>query len=75
MRLYEPTSGTIEFEGNDITRLKGSDLRELRRDMQMVFQDPYASLNPRKTVGSIVGEPFSCMGRSSATSARRRCRS
>ncbi|HEY6567825.1 MAG TPA: dipeptide ABC transporter ATP-binding protein [Actinomycetota bacterium] len=58
MRLYEPTSGTIEFDGNDITHLKGKELRELRRDMQMVFQDPYASLNPRKTVGSIVSEPF-----------------
>ena len=58
MRLYESTEGTIEFDGRDITRLKGGELRELRRDMQMVFQDPYASLNPRKTVGSIVGEPF-----------------
>jgi oligopeptide/dipeptide ABC transporter ATP-binding protein len=62
MRLYQPTSGTIEFDGNDITRLKGSELRELRRDMQMVFQDPYASLNPRKTVGSIVSEPFQLHG-------------
>ena len=58
MRLYDSTEGTIEFDGNDITHMKGNDLRELRRDMQMVFQDPYASLNPRKTVGSIVGEPF-----------------
>ncbi|MEX0650682.1 MAG: dipeptide ABC transporter ATP-binding protein [Actinomycetota bacterium] len=58
MRLYESTEGTIEFDGRDITHMKGGELRELRRDMQMVFQDPYASLNPRKTVGSIVGEPF-----------------
>ena len=62
MRLYEATEGTIEFDGNDITHLKGGDLRDLRRDMQMVFQDPYASLNPRKTVGSIVSEPFQLHG-------------
>ena len=58
MRLYEATEGTIEFEGRDITKLKGRDLRDLRRDMQMIFQDPYASLNPRKTVGSIIGAPY-----------------
>ncbi len=58
MRLYDATEGKIWFNGNDITHLKGKELQELREDMQMVFQDPYASLNPRKTVGSIVGEPF-----------------
>ncbi len=58
MRLYEATAGKIEFEGRDITNLKGRDLRDLRRDMQMIFQDPYASLNPRKTIGSIIGDPF-----------------
>jgi oligopeptide/dipeptide ABC transporter ATP-binding protein len=57
-RLHDVTEGTIEFEGRDITRLKGEELRLIRRDMQMVFQDPYASLNPRKTVGSIIAEPF-----------------
>jgi len=62
MRLYDATEGTIEFEGRDITHLKGRDLRELRRDMQMIFQDPFASLNPRKTVGSIIGEPFRLHG-------------
>ena len=51
MRLYEATEGTIEFEGQDITHVQGNELRELRREMQMIFQDPYASLNPRKTVG------------------------
>ena len=51
MRLYDPTEGTIEFDGNDITNLDGSDLRDVRREMQMIFQDPFASLNPRKTVG------------------------
>ena len=58
MRLYEPTDGTLWFNGEDVTHVKGSRLRVLRRDMQMIFQDPYASLNPRKTVGSIIGEPY-----------------
>ena len=58
MRLHQATEGTIEFEGRDITHAKGKDLRVLRRDMQMIFQDPFASLNPRKTVGSIIGAPF-----------------
>jgi peptide/nickel transport system ATP-binding protein len=58
MRLYDATDGQIEFDGQDITHLKGRALRALRRDMQMIFQDPFASLNPRKTVGGIIGEPF-----------------
>jgi peptide/nickel transport system ATP-binding protein len=58
MRLYEPTAGTLTFQGQDITKVKGKDLRVLRRDMQMIFQDPYASLNPRKTIGSIIGDPY-----------------
>jgi len=58
MRLYDATEGTIEFEGQDITNTRGKDLRDLRREMQMIFQDPFASLNPRKTVGSIIGDPF-----------------
>ena len=58
MRLLDPTSGTIRFDGQDITHLSQHELRPLRREMQMVFQDPYASLNPRKTVEQIVGEPF-----------------
>jgi len=62
MRLYDPTEGRIWFDGNDITDLKGKELQALREDMQMVFQDPYASLNPRKTIGSIVGEPFRLHG-------------
>ncbi len=62
MRLYDPTEGTIYFDGQDITRLQGKELRRLRRDMQMIFQDPYASLNPRKTVGAIIGEPFRLHG-------------
>jgi len=58
LRLYEITDGTIEFAGTDITRLSRRQLRPLRRQMQMVFQDPYASLNPRKRVGQIIGDPL-----------------
>jgi len=58
MRLYDATEGTIEFDGQDITHIKGGDLRTMRREMQMIFQDPFASLNPRKTVGSIIGTPY-----------------
>ena len=56
LRLYEPTSGEISFDGQNITKLKSEDLRVLRRRMQIIFQDPYASLNPRMTVGNIIGE-------------------
>jgi oligopeptide/dipeptide ABC transporter ATP-binding protein len=62
MRLFDPTEGRIWFQGQDITDLKGRDLRALRRDMQMIFQDPYASLNPRKTIGTIIGTPFRLHG-------------
>jgi oligopeptide transport system ATP-binding protein len=57
-RLLEPTSGEIHYKGRDIAHMSRSELKPLRRDMQMIFQDPYSSLNPRKTVGSIIGEPF-----------------
>jgi oligopeptide/dipeptide ABC transporter ATP-binding protein len=62
MRLLEPTGGEIEFDGKDITHLTGSALKAVRRDMQMIFQDPYSSLNPRKTVGSIISEPYAVHG-------------
>jgi len=62
LRLLEPTSGSIEFEGRDITHLDGGELRTLRREMQMIFQDPYGSLNPRQTIGSIVAAPFDIQG-------------
>src|SRR6202008_858978 len=58
LRLIEPTAGGITFEGRDVVSLGKQELRELRREMQIVFQDPYASLNPRMKVGSIVGEPL-----------------
>ncbi len=58
LQLYRPTNGAVLFEGQDLTKTKGEDLRKMRRRMQMIFQDPYASLNPRMTVGSIVGEPL-----------------
>jgi oligopeptide/dipeptide ABC transporter ATP-binding protein len=58
MRLLESTAGEVHFDGQDITRLKGAGLKSVRRDMQMIFQDPYSSLNPRKTIGSIISEPF-----------------
>ena len=58
MRLETPTSGQVTMNGRDVFALSGSDLRALRRDIQMVMQDPYTSLNPRMTVGDIIGEPF-----------------
>ncbi|MFG3203261.1 ABC transporter ATP-binding protein [Streptomyces sp. NPDC048192] len=56
--LERPTAGTIRFKGEDITRLSGRALKAVRRNIQMVFQDPYTSLNPRMTVGDIIGEPY-----------------
>jgi oligopeptide/dipeptide ABC transporter ATP-binding protein len=58
LQLYRPTSGSVVYDGVDLVKLKGEDLRHMRRKMQMIFQDPYASLNPRMTVGEIVGEPL-----------------
>lgn len=58
LQLYKPTAGQVLFEGNDLTTLKGGQLRRFRRRMQMIFQDPYSSLDPRQSAGSIIGEPL-----------------
>jgi peptide/nickel transport system ATP-binding protein len=58
LRLYEPTAGTVRFEGRDVTHLNRQEMRALRRDMQIIFQDPFESLNARHTVGRILEEPF-----------------
>ena len=62
LQLYRPTAGEVYFEGTDLVHLKGEELRRMRRRMQMIFQDPYASLNPRMTVGNIIGEPLEVHG-------------
>lgn len=62
VKIYTPTEGTIEFEGKDVTKIKGSDIKQFKKDMQMIFQDPYASLNPRMTVGEIIREPMDIHG-------------
>jgi peptide/nickel transport system ATP-binding protein/oligopeptide transport system ATP-binding protein len=72
LRLLDPTSGAITFDGEDITRAGGAHLKALRRDMQMVFQDPYSSLNPRHTAGSIIAEPFAIHGLHRGGAERRR---
>jgi oligopeptide transport system ATP-binding protein len=58
IRLYEPTAGDIEFEGQNFLKVRGEKLRQMRKDIQMIFQDPYASLDPRMTVGQILAQPF-----------------
>jgi peptide/nickel transport system ATP-binding protein/oligopeptide transport system ATP-binding protein len=58
LRLMDPTGGSINFNGREISTIKGGELKSLRREMQMIFQDPYSSLNPRKTVGTIISDPF-----------------
>ncbi len=62
LQLYRPTSGHVYFDGIDLVSIKGEELRHMRRRMQMIFQDPYASLNPRMTVSEIIGEPLSVHG-------------
>jgi ABC-type oligopeptide transport system ATPase subunit len=72
LKLLEPTSGRVIFEGTDITKLSRSDMRPYRRNMMMVFQDPYASLNARKRVGYIVGEALEIHGIGTAAEQKRR---
>jgi oligopeptide transport system ATP-binding protein len=62
LQLLRPTEGSVRFDGRELTRLRGEELRRMRRQMQIVFQDPYASLNPRMTVGKIVAEPLQTHG-------------
>jgi oligopeptide/dipeptide ABC transporter ATP-binding protein len=71
-RLMDPTSGTIKIDGKDISAQKGDELKALHRDMQMVFQDPYSSLNPRKSVGSIISDPFVIHGMYKGDGERKR---
>ncbi len=71
LQLYQPTAGSVDFGGTELTKLKGNNLRRMRRKMQMIFQDPYASLNPRMSVGSIIGEPLQIHGLSKGGAARR----
>jgi oligopeptide/dipeptide ABC transporter ATP-binding protein len=72
IRLYEPTSGSIQFEGKDLATLSGRQLRPYRRDIQMIFQDPSASLDPRMTVGSVISEPLNIFGVGSKNDRRER---
>jgi oligopeptide transport system ATP-binding protein len=71
LRLIEPTSGEVRFSGQDLLSLGSDALRRLRRDMQIIFQDPYSSLNPRMTVGQIIGEPLIIHSRGDDRSGRR----
>jgi peptide/nickel transport system ATP-binding protein len=72
MRLTEPRSGRVRFDGQDLTALRGKDLRNMRRHMQMVFQDPIASLNPRRRIGDIIAEPLVIAGVSDRAERERR---
>ena len=72
MRLIEPTAGTVYFEGRDIIRASYSEMREIRKRIQFIFQDPYSSLNPRMSVGQIVGEAFAIHGVCSGREKRKR---
>ena len=72
LRLIEPTSGEVWFEGNNVLSLDREQMRALRKDMQIIFQDPYASLNPRMTVGDIIGEPLRIHGIASGREREKR---
>ena len=71
LRLMDPTAGSVRFKGEDIAKLGKDELRRLRRHMQIIFQDPYASLNPRMTVGEILAEPQRCTTSATPPRARR----
>jgi oligopeptide transport system ATP-binding protein len=74
LQLLAPTSGSVRFEGEEIAGRSRRQMRPLRREMQMIFQDPYASLNPRKRVGQIVGEPLKLQGVASGAALRQQVR-
>jgi oligopeptide transport system ATP-binding protein len=74
IRLHNPTSGSIRFDGKDILKLKGKALRQYRREVQFIFQDPYASLNPRMTFGEIMAEPLVVHGIGSRKEREERCK-
>ncbi|TAK56726.1 MAG: dipeptide ABC transporter ATP-binding protein [Dehalococcoidia bacterium] len=71
LQLYKPTEGSVSFGGTELTKLHAGDMRRMRRRMQMIFQDPYASLNPRMSVGSIIGEPLQIHGLAKGGRARK----
>jgi oligopeptide transport system ATP-binding protein len=71
LQLYKPTAGSVMFDHTELTRIGGNDLRRMRRKMQMIFQDPYASLNPRMSVGAIIGEPLAIHGLARGGRARK----
>jgi oligopeptide transport system ATP-binding protein len=71
LQLLRPTSGSVRFEGRELVGLRRREMRPLRREMQMIFQDPYASLNPRKRVGQIVGDPLHLQGMASGSELKR----
>lgn len=72
IRLYEPTSGQVMFEGDEVRRMRGKRLKDFRRNVQIIFQDPYASLNPRMTIGEIVSEPLIIHGVGTKLERRKR---
>ena len=72
LRLLDPTAGSVRFDGREIAGLSTKDMKPLRREMQMIFQDPYSSLNPRRTVGTIISEPFGIHGIHDGKAARKR---
>ena len=72
LQLHRPTEGTVQYGQVELTQLKGGDLRRMRRKMQMIFQDPYASLNPRMSVGAIIGEPLAIHGLAKGEGRRER---
>jgi oligopeptide transport system ATP-binding protein len=71
LQLYKPTAGSVNFGGTELTKLHAGDMRRMRRRMQMIFQDPYASLNPRMSIGSIIGEPLQIHGLARGSRARK----